>query len=139
MPLHGTFCRFVDLKDFVLRARVNLWGKQTTVQIYLSSNRLSADLYSKKLLLPGADPGFGQGGPQLPTPKVADVAERSHASEASYLWPGSRAHLRALEGFGFLMLTYICLTSVTHAKCGIPSTLCWKIGNISGSTELFAL
>ena len=29
--------------------------------------------------------------------------------------------------------TFICLTSVTRAKCGIPSTLCWKIVNISGS------
>ena len=27
----------------------------------------------------------------------------------------------------------ICLTSLTRAKCGIPSTLCWKIPNISGS------
>ena len=106
MPLHGTFCRFVDLKDFLFRARVNLWGKQTTVQIYLSSNRLSADLYSRKLLLPGADPVFGQGGPQLLRPKVAHVAERSRASEASYLGLGSRAHLRALEAFGFLMLKY---------------------------------
>ena len=34
---------------------------------------------------------------------------------------------------------YICLTSVTRAKCGICSTLCWKIPNISGSIELFAL
>ena len=33
----------------------------------------------------------------------------------------------------------ICLTSLTRAKCGICSTLCWKIANISGSTELFAL
>ena len=33
----------------------------------------------------------------------------------------------------------ICLTSLTLAKCGIPSTLCWKIPNISGSIELFAL
>ena len=33
----------------------------------------------------------------------------------------------------------ICLTSLTHAKCGTRSTLCWKVGNISGSTELFAL
>ena len=33
----------------------------------------------------------------------------------------------------------LCLTSVTLAKCGIRSTLCWKVGNISGSTELFAL
>ena len=29
---------------------------------------------------------------------------------------------------------YICLTSVTRAKCGIRSTLCWKVGNISGPT-----
>ena len=33
----------------------------------------------------------------------------------------------------------ICLTSLTHAKCGVRSTLCWKIPNISGSIELFAL
>ena len=24
-----------------------------------------------------------------------------------------------------------------RAKCGVPSTLCWKIGKISTSTELF--
>ena len=29
---------------------------------------------------------------------------------------------------------YICLTLLTHAKCGVRSTLCWKVGNISGST-----
>ena len=34
---------------------------------------------------------------------------------------------------------YICLTSLTRAKCGTRSTLCWEVGNISGSTELFAL
>ena len=33
----------------------------------------------------------------------------------------------------------ICLTTLTRAKCGTRSTLCWKVGNISGSTELFAL
>ena len=55
----------------------------------------------------GADPGFGQGGgPQLLRPKVADIAKRSHASEASILRPGSRARLRTLEAFGFLMLKY---------------------------------
>ena len=53
-----------------------------------------------------ADPGFGQGGSQLPRPKVADVAEWSRASEASYLQPGSRASLRVLEAFEFLMLKY---------------------------------
>ena len=36
-------------------------------------------------------------------------------------------------------VTYICLTSVTHVKCSIRLTLCWIIGNISGSTELFGL
>ena len=34
---------------------------------------------------------------------------------------------------------YISLTLLTRAKCGTHSTLCWKVGNISGSTELFAL
>ena len=37
----------------------------------------------------GADPGFGQGGPQLLRPKVANVAKQSHASEVSNLWLGS--------------------------------------------------
>ena len=50
-----------------------------------------------------------KGGPQVLRPKVADVAKRSHASEASNLWPGSRARLRALEAFGFLMLKYAIL------------------------------
>ena len=57
--------------------------------------------------LAGADPGFGQGGgSQLLRPKVADVAKRSLASEVSNLRLGSRARLRALEAFGFLMLEY---------------------------------
>ena len=47
-----------------------------------------------------------KGEPQLLRPKVADVAKRSHASEASILRRGSRARLRALEAFGFLMLKY---------------------------------
>ena len=62
--------------------------------------------FHHSLLHAGADPGFGQGGPQLLTPKVADIAKWSRASEASILRPGSRAHLRALEAFGFLMLKY---------------------------------
>ena len=33
----------------------------------------------------------------------------------------------------------ICLTSLTRAKCGVRSTLCWKIPNISGSIELFCI
>ena len=47
-----------------------------------------------------------KGGPQLLRPKVANVAKRSRVSEASILRPGSRACLRALEAFGFLMLKY---------------------------------
>ena len=43
---------------------------------------------------------------QLLRLKVADVVKRSHASEASNLWLGTRARLRALEAFGFLMLKY---------------------------------
>ena len=47
-----------------------------------------------------------KGRPQLLRPTVADVAKWSRAREASILWPGSRACLRALEAFGFLMLKY---------------------------------
>ena len=39
----------------------------------------------------------------------------------------------------YFYMKYIRLTSLTRAKCGIPSTLCWKIPNISGSIQLFAL
>ena len=49
---------------------------------------------------------WSRGGPQVLRPKVADVAKRSCVSEASNLRPGSRARLRALEAFGFLMLKY---------------------------------
>ena len=45
-------------------------------------------------------------GAQLPRPKVADIAEWSRASKASYLQPGSGAHLRSLEAFELLMLKY---------------------------------
>ena len=64
----------------------------------------------------GADPGFGQGGgAQVLRPKVADIAKLSRVSEASKLRPGSRAHLRGLEAFGFFMLKY----AFSH----IPETL----------------
>ena len=49
---------------------------------------------------------WSRGGGQLPRPKVADVAERSCASEASYLRPESRALKWALEAFEFLVLKY---------------------------------
>ena len=67
---------------------------------------VNKNLRTNVLVVSGVDPGFGQGGPQVLRPKVADVAKWSHASEVSNLRPGSRACLRALEAFGFLMLKY---------------------------------
>ena len=49
---------------------------------------------------------WSRGGPQLQRPKVADVAKQGRASKASNMRLWSRAHLRALEAFGFLMLKY---------------------------------
>ena len=45
-------------------------------------------------------------GPQVLRLKVGDIAKQSRASKASNLWLEFRAHLRALEAFGFLMLKY---------------------------------
>ena len=50
-----------------------------------------------------------KGGGHLLRPKVADVVKQSRASEPSNLHPGSRACLRALEAFGFMMLKYAFL------------------------------
>ena len=47
-----------------------------------------------------------KGRPNSQMPKVANVVKWSHVSKVSYLWPGSRACLRALEAFGFLMVKY---------------------------------
>ena len=47
-----------------------------------------------------------KGGPQVLRPKVADLAKQNRVSEAINLRLGSRAYLRALEAFGFLMLKY---------------------------------
>ena len=65
-----------------------------------TSNRLQSESIA------GADPEFGQGGPQLPRPNVADAVEQSHVSKASYLRLGSRARLRSLEASEFLVLKY---------------------------------
>ena len=47
--------------------------------------------------------------------------------------------LHTQQSYDKIFRINICLTSVMRAKCGIHSTLCWKIPNISGSIELFAL
>ena len=76
-------------------------------KLYFSWKKLMGAVTSRLYELRNSYPGFGQGGgPQLLRPKVADIAKRSRASEASILRPGSRARLRALEAFGFLMLKY---------------------------------
>ena len=46
------------------------------------------------------------GGPQLLRPKGADIAKPSRVSKVNILRLGSRARLRAVEAFGFLMLKY---------------------------------
>ena len=47
-----------------------------------------------------------KGRAQVLRQKVTDVAKWSHVSKVSNLGPGSRACLRALEAFGFLILKY---------------------------------
>ena len=54
----------------------------------------------------GADQGFGQGGNPASEAEKCRCMKQSHASKASNLQPGSKARLRALEAFGFLMLKY---------------------------------
>ena len=87
-------------RAWMMPVRCLLNNEQTSIAT------VSCLFLSLRLLQTGTDPGFGQGGPQLLRPKVANVAKWSRTSEASILWPGSRAHLRALEAFGFLMLKY---------------------------------
>ena len=52
--------------------------------------------------MPGADPGFDQGGPRSGTMKFADVVKQSRASEASPIGargPGPAQGPRKLWGF----------------------------------------
>ena len=74
----------------------------TTIGIHLKSWKLPNCVYISQVRIQD----LVKGGAQLLRPKVADIAKRSCVSEASILQPGSRARLRALEAFGFLMLKY---------------------------------
>ena len=106
----GTFCR----RFFVMFPRLSITFQLETWHILISSHIISKykhtlNLTIDKIYNPYSRCGsriWSRGGPQLLRPKVADVAKRSRASEASILRPGSRARLRALEAFGFLMLKY---------------------------------
>ena len=83
--------------------------------------------HSKSHCFLGADPEFGQGGPQLLRPKVANVSEWSRASEVSYLWLGSRAHLRALKAFN----AQICI--LPHSRDTLISDIYIKTKNLQFS------
>ena len=55
-----------------------------------------------------------KGGPQLLRPKVADVVKRSCESEASNLWPGSRALKLKGPGSFWVFNAQICI--LTHSR-----------------------
>ena len=78
------------------------------------------------------------------TSKESDKCDLSKDSEIAPLTLGSMENTTYFISHRKPILVkiwgkYICLTSLTRAKCGTHSTLCWKILNISDSTELFAL
>ena len=87
----------------VMRARTDVQCKQCTTAKIQTLSTPSAPCW---LIFRCGSRIWSRGGPQLLRPKVADIAKRSRASKASILRPGSRARLRALEAFGFLMLKY---------------------------------
>ena len=47
-----------------------------------------------------------KGGPKLFGLIFANSAQQSHVNKVSPYWPGSRAHLRALEALGFFITKY---------------------------------
>ena len=79
----------------------------------------------------------------LPSPNVVFM-KQIERDMTNFVWEKCRHRLRKeilaqpIQEGGFGMVN-ICLTSLMRAKCGTRSTLCWKILNISDSTELFAL
>ena len=79
----------------------------------------------------------------LCTPVAETKKSNEYYQKIQFLWqPSMESHSRLvirLQLQQWLYLIYICLTSLTRAKCGTRSTLCWTIRNISGSIELFAL
>ena len=76
-------------------------------------------------------------------PTCGSELNPGHSGERRTCYHGATKMFILIEFIDVLlsydMKYYICLTSLTRAKCGTRSTLCWKVGNISGSTELFAL
>ena len=75
---------------------------------------------------------------QLKHPKCTGKAEKANCL-GYLLGHTDRVTVKSSTVKLMLPLRNICLTLLTCAKCGVRSTLCWKIPNISGSIELFAL
>ena len=81
-------------------------------------------------------------------PKLVHIGDDIRVWQRWYLIQMYRAICKEWKGINFSpnlniykrvhfvpkSLMYICLTSVTRVKWGVHSTLCWKVGNISGST-----
>ena len=91
---------------FVAVLQDHLLVQKSILNSVIALHRSKLDCPRNQSVLSRCGSRIWSGGAQLPRPKVANVVGWSHASKASYLWPGSRVSLRALEAFGFLMLKY---------------------------------
>ena len=60
--------------------------------------------------------GVPRCGSRILRPKIANIVKWICVSEPSYLWLVSRAHLRVLEAFGFLILKYAFSKAVTKSN-----------------------
>ena len=110
-----------------------------------------ADLVFRKAILPGCTGDFDKDFP--PSPKVAKGRKgklkkssekvcKEDLGQSMSLLEGNGNSINQTKGPDIndnecLVATEsdsICLTLLTHAKYSVRSTLCWKVGNISGST-----
>ena len=100
VPIQALACEFLPTHR----------GKYSLQSSFLQTHKLGNSGIIAKFVIPYncrcGSRIWSRGGPQPLRPKVADVAKRSRVSKVSILRPGSRAHLRALEAFGCLMLKY---------------------------------
>ena len=73
---------------------------------FLCDTSIDRDLIFVKKNYTSSGSRIWSGGDQKFSPRFANVAKRSQASEASQYWPGSLACLRALEALAFLTVKY---------------------------------
>ena len=67
------------------------------------------------------------------------VVQRLFVERSDMLYMIHTWHVSGIHNHHTYTNNTICTISATCAKCGVRSTFCWKIANISGSTELFGL